>query len=82
MIVLSTDSSSKVATVALLKDNTLLGLENLKMFPNSEMIEIRKTTSIPEIERVDGLSSLIIVDICLFSVTISLFMFVKLKNKC
>ncbi len=49
------------------KDNILLGLENLEMSPNSEMIEAQVITPIPGIELVGGLRFLIIVEICLSS---------------
>ena len=41
------------------------GLLNLEMLPNSEMIEAHDIAPIPVIERVGGLSSLIIVEISL-----------------
>ena len=45
------------------------------MSPNSEMIEAQEITPIPGIERVGGLSSLIIVEICLSNSIILLSIF-------
>ena len=47
------------------KDNIFAALENLETSPNSEMIEAQEITPIPGIDRVGGLRSLIIVEICL-----------------
>ena len=48
---------------------------NLDKSPNSEMIPAQDIIPIPLIERVGGLSSLIIIEICLSSSIISLSMF-------
>lgn len=57
------------------KDSILLGLENLEISPNSLRIEAQVIIPIPGIERVGGLRSLIIVEICLSSSMICSSMF-------